>query len=264
MSARAHGLERAPLGPAIAPPLCVYAHLHTGLASDQRGSPPGCFSHPACSWTGREFIRSLTSRAPCPAMSRGGEPLYLAHAFYATRERAFCQQIGEYRLEDAGAAAVVMYSLFEEQITHESQEFDDYLEHLHRVKRAVDIPVIGSLNGISSGGWVQYAQRIEQAGADAVELNIYYLPADPNLSGAELEEEYVKLVRDVRATVKIPIALKLSPFFTSLPHIARRFVEAGGHGPVVVNRVFQPDFDLEELEVIPNLELSTSRGSLFP
>src|SRR5260221_14341066 len=109
MSARAHGLERAPLGPAIAPPLCVYAHLHTGLASDQRGSPPGCFSHPACSWTGREFIRSLTSRAPCPPMSRGGEPLYLAHAFYATRERAFCQQIAEYRLADTGAAAVRMY-----------------------------------------------------------------------------------------------------------------------------------------------------------
>jgi dihydroorotate dehydrogenase (fumarate) len=196
------------------------------------------------------------------------------------------------RLEDAGAAAVVMYSLFEEQITHESQELDHYLErgthsyaeslsyfpdlgsynlgsepyleHLHRVKRAVDIPVIGSLNGISSGGWVQYAQRIEQAGADALELNIYYLPTDPSLSGAELEEEYVKLVRDVRATVKIPIALKLSPFFTSLPHIARRFVEAGANGLVLFNRFYQPDFDLEELEVIPNLELSTSHELRLP
>jgi dihydroorotate dehydrogenase (fumarate) len=196
------------------------------------------------------------------------------------------------RLEDAGAAAVVMYSLFEEQITHESQELDHYLErgthsyaeslsyfpdlgsynlgsepyleHLHRVKRAVDIPVIGSLNGISSGGWVQYAQRIEQAGADALELNIYYLPTDPNLSGDELEEEYVKLVSDVRATVKIPIALKLSPFFTSLPHIARRFVEAGANGLVLFNRFYQPDFDLEELEVIPNLELSTSRELRLP
>ncbi len=196
------------------------------------------------------------------------------------------------RLEDAGAAAVVMYSLFEEQITHESQELDHYLErgthsyaeslsyfpdldfynlgsepyleHLHRVKQAVDIPVIGSLNGISSGGWVQYAQRIEQAGADALELNIYYLPTDPNLSGAELEEEYVRLVGDVRATVKIPIALKLSPFFTSLPHIARRFVEAGANGLVLFNRFYQPDFDLEELEVIPNLELSTSRELRLP
>lgn len=196
------------------------------------------------------------------------------------------------RLEDAGAAAVVMYSLFEEQITHESQELDHYLErgthvyaeslsyfpdlasynlgpepyleHLHRVKQAVDMPVIGSLNGISSGGWVQYAQRIEQAGADALELNIYYLPTDPDLSGTELEEEYVKLVRDVRATVKIPIALKLSPFFTSLPHIARRFVEAGANGLVLFNRFYQPDFDLEELEVIPNLELSTSHELRLP
>jgi dihydroorotate dehydrogenase (fumarate) len=196
------------------------------------------------------------------------------------------------RLEDAGAAAVVMYSLFEEQITHESQELnyylergthsyaeslsyfpdldfynmgsEPYLEHLHRVKQAVDIPVIGSLNGISSGGWVQYAQRIEQAGADALELNIYYLPTDPNLSCAELEEQYVKLVRDVRATVKIPIALKLSPFFTSLPHIARRFVEAGANSLVLFNRFYQPDFDLEELEVIPNLQLSTSRELRLP
>src|SRR5215469_2987161 len=196
------------------------------------------------------------------------------------------------RLEDAGAAAVVMYSLFEEQITHESQELDHYLErgthvyaeslsyfpdlasynlgpepyleHLHRVKQAVDIPVIGSLNGISSGGWVQYAQRIEQAGADALELNIYYLPTDPDLSGAELEEEYVKLVRDVRATVKIPIALKLSPFFTALPHIASRFMQAGANGLVLFNRFYQPDFDLEELEVIPNLELSTSHELRLP
>ncbi len=135
---------------------------------------------------------------------------------------------------------------------------------MHHVKQAVDIPVIGSLNGISSGGWVEYAQRIEQAGADALELNIYYLPTDPNLSGAELEEEYVKLVRDVRATVKIPIALKLSPFFTSLPHIARRFVEAGANGLVLFNRFYQPDFDLEELEVIPNLELSTSYELRLP
>src|SRR6266566_1180418 len=142
------------------------------------------------------------------------------------------------RLEDAGVAAVVMYSLFEEQITHESQELDHYLErgthsyaeslsyfpdldtynmgpepyleHLFKVKQAVDIPVIGSLNGISTGGWVSYAQRIEQAGADALELNIYYLPTDPDLSSAELEDDYVRLVREVRATVKIPIALKLS------------------------------------------------------
>src|SRR6266516_3103200 len=147
------------------------------------------------------------------------------------------------RLENAGAAAVVMYSLFEEQITHESHELDHYLErgthsfaeslsyfpdldhynlgperyleHLHKVKQAVSIPVIGSLNGVSSGGWVEFAHLIEEAGADALELNIYYLPTEVDLNGAELEEEYVKLVREVRARVKLPIAVKLSPFFTS-------------------------------------------------
>src|SRR6266487_2667976 len=196
------------------------------------------------------------------------------------------------RLEDAGAAAVVMYSLFEEQITHESQELNHYLErgtysfaesldyfpeldtynmgpelyleHLHNVKQTLDIPVIGSLNGISSGGWVEYAHKMEQAGADALELNIYYLPTDFNVSSAELEDAYVQLVRDIRATVKIPIALKLSPFFTALPNVAKRFVEAGANGLVLFNRFYQPDFDLEELEVIPNLELSTSYELRLP
>jgi dihydroorotate dehydrogenase (fumarate) len=196
------------------------------------------------------------------------------------------------RLEDAGAAAIVMYSLFEEQITHESHELDHYLErgthsyaeslsyfpdldtynmgpepyleHLYKVKQAVDIPVIGSLNGISTGGWVSYAQGIEQAGADALELNIYYLPTDPDLSSAELEDEYVRLVREVRATVKIPIALKLSPFFTALPHVAKRFMQAGANGLVLFNRFYQPDFDLEALEVMPNVELSTSYEVRLP
>ncbi len=196
------------------------------------------------------------------------------------------------RIEDAGAAAIVMYSLFEEQITHESFELDyylnrgthsyaealnyfpdlhtynmgpePYLEQLHAIKQKVNIPVIGSLNGFSSGGWVQYAHKIEQAGADALELNIYYLSTDPDLTGAELEDVYVKLVKDVRATVKIPIALKLSPFFTSIPHMAKRFVEAGVNGLVLFNRFYQPDFDLEALEVVPNLELSTSYKLRLP
>ena len=196
------------------------------------------------------------------------------------------------RIEDAGAAALVMYSLFEEQITHESQELDHYLErgtdtfaeslsyfpdlnyynlgpepyleHLHIIKQAVSIPVIGSLNGISSGGWVEYAHWIEQAGADALELNIYYLPTDSDLSGAELEEDYVQLVRDVRAKVKLPIAVKLSPYFTALPNMARRFVEAGANALVLFNRFYQPDFDLEELEVVPNLVLSTSHDLRLP
>jgi dihydroorotate dehydrogenase (fumarate) len=196
------------------------------------------------------------------------------------------------RMEEAGASAVVLYSLFEEQITYESLELDyflqrgtdvfsealsyfpdldhynmgtePYLDHLHAVKQAVSIPVIGSLNGMSTGGWVEYAHRIEQAGADALELNIYYLPTDPDLTGTELEEEYVKLVRDVRAAVKIPIALKLSPFFTSIPNMAKRFVEAGANGLVLFNRFYQPDFDLDTLEVVPNLELSTSSELRLP
>ncbi len=196
------------------------------------------------------------------------------------------------RLEDAGAAALVMYSLFEEQITHESFELDHYLErgthtyaealsyfpdldyhnlgtepyleHLHKIKQAVNIPIIGSLNGISTGGWVEYAHRIEQAGADALELNIYYLPTDPDLSGAELEEDFVQLVRDVRAKVKLPIAVKLSPYFTALPNLAKRIVEAGANALVLFNRFYQPDFDLEELEVVPNLILSTSQELRLP
>ena len=196
------------------------------------------------------------------------------------------------RLEDAGASAIVMYSLFEEQITHESHELDhylergthsyaeslnyfpdlghynvgpeQYLEHLRRVKEAVSIPVIGSLNGISTGGWVEYAHKIEQAGADALELNIYYVSTDIDLSGAELEESYVQLVRDIRARVKLPIALKLSPFFTSLPNMAERFVEAGANGLVLFNRFYQPDFDLEGLDVVPNLVLSTPHDLRLP
>jgi dihydroorotate dehydrogenase (fumarate) len=196
------------------------------------------------------------------------------------------------RLADAGIAAVVLYSLFEEQITHESRELDHYLtrgadtyaealsyfpdlehynigpepylEHLHRVKQAVDIPVIGSLNGVSTGGWIEYARKIEQAGADALELNIYYLPADPDVTSAELELSYEALVRDVRAQLRIPIALKLSPFFTALPNMARRFADAGADGLVLFNRFYQPDFDLEQLEVVPNLTLSTSDDLRLP
>jgi dihydroorotate dehydrogenase (fumarate) len=196
------------------------------------------------------------------------------------------------RLEESGVAAVVIYSLFEEEITHESYELhhflecgahsyaealnylpdlneysleaERYLEHLRRVKQAVTIPVIGSLNGVSTGGWLEYAREIEQAGADALELNIYSVPTDIDLNGAELEERYVQLVREVRAKVRIPIALKLSPFFTSLPNMAKRFVEAGANGLVLFNRFYQPDFDLEELDVIPNLELSTSHELRLP
>lgn len=196
------------------------------------------------------------------------------------------------RLEDAGTAAIVMYSLFEEQITRELDDLDcylnlttnsyaealsyfpdldhynvgpdAYLEHLRQVKEAVAIPVIGSLNGISAGGWVEYARKIEQAGADALELNIYYLPTDLDLSSSTLEKIYVNLVREVRAAVHIPLALKLSPFVTALPHLARRFTEVGANGLVLFNRFYQPDFDLDAFEVVPHLDLSTSHELLLP
>ncbi|HHH40995.1 MAG TPA: dihydroorotate dehydrogenase-like protein [Chloroflexi bacterium] len=196
------------------------------------------------------------------------------------------------RLEEAGIAAVVLYSLFEEQIIRETLELDHYLAqgtetfaealtylpemgrytmgpeayvaHLRRLKEAVSIPIIGSLNGVSTGGWIEYARRIEDAGADALELNLYYLPTDPNLTSAELEEVYVTLVRDVRARVRIPLAVKLSPFFTALPNVARRLVEAGADGLVLFNRFYQPDFDLEALEVVPHLSFSTSQELRLP
>ncbi len=196
------------------------------------------------------------------------------------------------RLEDAGVAAVVMHSLFEEQITHESLELDHflhrgtdsfaeavdyfpdldsftmgpdlYVEHLRKLKEAVDIPVIGSLNGISTGGWIDYARQIEEAGADALELNVYYVATDVDLTGEELERTYVDLVRDLVDKVKIPIAVKLSPFFTSVPNVAWRLREAGADGLVMFNRFYQPDLDLEALEVVPDLVLSTSDELRLP
>jgi dihydroorotate dehydrogenase (fumarate) len=196
------------------------------------------------------------------------------------------------KLEAAGVSAVVMHSLFEEQIVKESLELDHflnagtesfaeaityypnlekynvgpegYLELIRKAREAVQIPVIASLNGVSSGGWIKYAGKIEQAGAHALELNLYYLSTDTNLSGAELEEEYVRLVRDVRAAVRIPLAVKLSPFFTSLPQMARRLSAAGANGLALFNRFYQPDLDLETLEVVPSLTLSESSDLRLP
>jgi dihydroorotate dehydrogenase (fumarate) len=196
------------------------------------------------------------------------------------------------QLEAAGVSAVVMYSLFEEQIINESLKLhrdltrgaelyaemltslpdygqysigpETYLEKLSKVKNAVHIPVIGSLNGVSSGGWIEYAQKIEQAGADALELNIYYLSTNPDLTASELEDSYIKLVEGIRKQVRIPLAIKLSPFYTSLPNFARRLAEAGADGLVLFNRFYQPDFDLEQLEVVPNLVLSNSNELRLP
>ena len=198
-----------------------------------------------------------------------------------------CQELGSIRqMEDAGASAVVLHSLFEEQLTLESQDLDNflthgtdsfaealsyypdlgqykmgpegYLEHIRKAKAAVKIPVIGSLNGVSTGGWISYAKKIEQAGADALELNVYYIPTDPDMSGAQVEQMYADLVRDVGASVKIPVAVKLGPYFSSMASMARRLDQAGASGLVLFNRFYQPDFDLEELAVTPNLLLSRS------
>jgi dihydroorotate dehydrogenase (fumarate) len=196
------------------------------------------------------------------------------------------------RLEQEGIAAVVMYSLFEEQIIHESLELDHYLSHgtetfaeamsylpnvgkfslapdvyvekIAAAKKAVRIPVIGSLNGVSSGGWIHYAKKIQDAGADALELNIYFLPTDLDLTSSQLEDNYVKLVSDVRAEISIPLAVKLSPFFTALPNLARLLVNAGADGLVLFNRFYQPDIDLGTLEVAPRLILSTSQELRLP
>src|SRR5262245_13318410 len=196
------------------------------------------------------------------------------------------------RLEDAGAAAVVMYSLFEEQITVESYYLDYYLSHgtdsfpeslsyfpemssynvepedylnlIRRAKESVQIPVIGSLNGISTGGWIDYAAQIAEAGADALELNVYYIPTSIFMSGSEVEYIYTDILDQVKRTVSIPVAMKLSPYFSSTANMAHRLCEAGADALVLFNRFYQPDFDLDKLEVVPRLVLSTSEELRLP
>ena len=195
-------------------------------------------------------------------------------------------------LEEAGVAAVVMYSLFEEQIIHESMELDYYLnrdvesysealsyfpevgrytlgpdvyiDQVKKLKEGVSIPVIGSLNGVSTGGWIDYAQKIEGAGADALELNLYYLPTSVDVTSTELETAYATLVNNVCSKVTIPVAVKLSPNITALPNFTKRLVDAGAKGLVLFNRFYQPDFDLKKLEVVPNLVLSNSNELRLP
>jgi len=189
-------------------------------------------------------------------------------------------------LEDGGIAAITMYSLFEEQITQNlvgseahigayensfseaasyfpevdllERGLDNYLEQLRRVKDAVSIPVIGSLNGTREGEWVNYASLIEEAGADALELNLYFLPTEFDVSAAEIEDRCVGIVARVKERIQIPLAVKLSPFFTALPHFAQRLTQAGAAGLVLFNRFYQPDIDTDELDVRPMLELSNS------
>jgi dihydroorotate dehydrogenase (fumarate) len=196
------------------------------------------------------------------------------------------------RMEDAGASAIVLYSLFEEQIRYERYElhwsttqgtesypealsyFPDarelwvgpeaYLEHIARARQAVAIPIIASLNGSTPSGWTGFARQIEQAGAHALELNLYHIPTDATLSGADLERQYVEIVRAVRSEVTLPLAVKVSPFFTNFANMAGRFVEAGANGLVLFNRFYQPDIELESLDVVPNVFYSTPMAMRLP
>ena len=196
------------------------------------------------------------------------------------------------QLEDHGAGALVMYSLFEEEIeedearaqrlTHhqdighaEASSFlpvhgeypshrDEYLEHLRRLKESLDIPVIASLNGTSLGGWVRHAKSIEEAGADALELNMYYIPTDPRMTGEDIERRYVEIVTAIRGATSLPLAVKMNPFFSATAHVAQQLVDAGANGLVLFNRFYQPDIDLEALEVVPHLVLSNSHELRLP
>lgn len=196
------------------------------------------------------------------------------------------------RLEDAGASAVVLYSLFEEQLRQEEMDLDyhlnagtesfaesltyfpqpsefhtgpeGYLKHIQKAKSAVRIPVIASLNGSTLGGWTKFAGEIERAGADAIECNIYSIPTDPRLTAADIEKSYLDIVRAVKGTVTIPVAVKLSPFFSNLANMARRLEDAGADGLVLFNRFYQPDINLEELEIQPNVLLSTPQALRLP
>jgi dihydroorotate dehydrogenase (fumarate) len=203
-----------------------------------------------------------------------------------------CREIANLRkMEDSGASAIVLHSLFEEQINIESNELDrflwdgadvsaestsmfpdlsnynigpdGYLEYIRQAKQTVSIPIIGSLNGVSRGGWVRYAREMQQAGADAIELNIYLLPADPADNAEEIEKLYLDLVVEIRHTVTIPVAVKVGPYFSAFTNMAQRLEAAGANGIVLFNRFYQPDFDLETLEVKPKLTLSNSNELLL-
>jgi dihydroorotate dehydrogenase (fumarate) len=197
-----------------------------------------------------------------------------------------------YKLEEVGVAAVVMYSLFEEQITYQSHQLDHYLSYgiesfaealnyfpdmeqfrigpeeylnlISRAKAAGNIPIIGSLNGVSTGGWIEYARKIEEAGADALELNTYYIPTDVGMPGTEVEQMYIDVVQDIKNSISIPVAIKLGPYFSATANMAYRLAQAGADALVLFNRFYQPDFDLENLEVVPDLVLSNSHELRLP
>ena len=196
------------------------------------------------------------------------------------------------RMAEAGAAAITLHSLFEEQIEFEAEALDHFLEHgtdsfaealtyfpasleyrrgpedyldlIRKAKETVDVPIIASLNGISRGGWTRYAKRFEEAGADAIELNVYFIPTGFHLMSYDVEDLYVKLLKDVKQHIGIPVAMKLSPYFSALPHVASMLDAQGADALVLFNRFYQPDLDLEKLEVTPNLQLSSSIEMRLP
>ena len=196
------------------------------------------------------------------------------------------------RMEDAGAAAVVLHSFFEEQLRREQLELhhhltygtesfaealsyfpepeifhigsEEYLGHIRISKEELDIPVIASLNGSNLGGWLDYSQQIEQAGADALELNIYYVPTDLDIPGGEIEQNYLDILKAVKSEINIPVAIKLSPYFSNIANMTKRLGEAGADGLVLFNRFYQPDIDLNNLEVYPNVLLSTPQSLRLP
>ena len=196
------------------------------------------------------------------------------------------------RMEDAGAGAAVLHSLFEEQIRHEADELnhhlahgaesfaealsyfpqtedyrlgpDEYLEHIRKAKQAVSIPIIASLNGVTAGGWTECAQKMQEAGADGLELNVYFVAANPDLSGRTVEKLYEDILKAVKVAVTIPVSIKLSPFFSGVAAMAKQLDTAGADGLVLFNRFYQPDIDLEALEVVPNLVLSSPHELRLP
>jgi dihydroorotate dehydrogenase (fumarate) len=196
------------------------------------------------------------------------------------------------RMEDSGAGAIVLHSFFEEQLRQERLELhhhltygtesfaealtyfpepqifhvgsDEYLNHIRQAKQSLDIPIIASLNGSTLGGWLDYSQQIEQAGADALELNIYYIPTDLDIPGAEIEENYLDILRTVKSEIKIPVTVKIGPYFSNMANMAKRFAENGADGLVLFNRFYQPDISLENLEVYPNVLLSTPQAIRLP
>jgi len=211
--------------------------------------------------------------------------LSLPHPIVASASPLSATVDGICRLAEAGAAAVVLPSLFEEQIDADANHLDhylgyaadsfaeaisyfpeaaqyrigpdEYLEHIAKARAATDVPIIASLNGVSTGGWTDYAKLIEEAGAHALELNVYYIPTDLHLTGSDVEAQYLDVLKDVRRTVSIPVAVKLSPYFSATANMASRLVDAGADGLVLFNRFYQPDFDLDSLTVTPHLVLSS-------